>query len=70
MLFRAHGLTPGEIALDEERGELFAIDLGEDCVEIGEAAVGDPHLLAVKDVVLSVGESRRACAQLSASEPA
>ncbi len=38
-------------ALDEKGGELFAIDLREDRVEIGFAAVGDPHLLAVEDVV-------------------
>ena len=30
----------------QERGELLAVDLGEDDVEVREAAVGDPHLLA------------------------
>src|SRR5207245_10655184 len=36
-----------ERALDEERGELLAVDLRKDDEQIGEAAVGDPHLLAV-----------------------
>src|SRR5947209_7855927 len=38
-----------EPPLDEERRELIAVHLGEDDEEIGEAAVGDPHLLAVED---------------------
>ena len=42
-------------ALDEERGELLAVDLREDGEQIGEAAVGDPHLLAVEQVVPAVG---------------
>ena len=35
-----------ERALDDERGELLAVDLGEDDEDVGEAAVRDPHLLA------------------------
>ena len=46
---------PGVPLLDQEGGELFAIDLGEDGEEVGEAGVGDPHLLAVQDVVLPSG---------------
>ena len=46
-------------ALDEERGELVAADLGEDGEQIGEAAVGDPHLLAGQLVVTAVGGERR-----------
>ncbi len=45
----------GESALDEEGGELLAPDFGEDGEEIRFAAVGDPHLLAIQNVVLSVG---------------
>ena len=36
----------GEAALDDERGERLAVDLGEDDEDVGEAGVGDPHLLA------------------------
>ena len=54
LLFRADG-EAGEIAFDEERGELLAIDLREDGEQIGEVRVRDPHLLAVQDVVLAVG---------------
>ena len=46
-------------ALDEERGELVAVDLREDGEQIGEAAVRDPHLLAVEHVVPAVGRERR-----------
>ena len=45
----------GEGALHQKRGELLAADLGEDREQIGRAAVGDPHLLAVEDVVRAVG---------------
>jgi len=37
---------PGKRALDDERGELLAVDFGKDDEQIGETAVGDPHLLA------------------------
>ena len=60
----------GERALDEERREFLAADFGEDGVEIGRAAVGDPHLLAVEDVVLAVGAQVGARRAASASEPA
>ena len=58
-------------ALDDERGEVFAgvHDLGEDDEEIGEAAVGNPHLLAVEDEA-AVGLPRRLRVLApSASEP-
>jgi len=45
---------PGRAPLDDHRGELGAVDLEEDDVDVGEAAVGDPHLAAVHDVVLAV----------------
>ena len=58
------------VPLDDERGEFVAVDLGEDGEHIGEAAVGDPRLLPVQDVVAC--RPRRAgpssCAG-SASEP-
>ena len=34
-------------ALYEEGRELLAVNFGEDREQVGEAAVGDPHLLAV-----------------------
>ena len=51
---------PGRAALDDEGRELLAVDLGEDREHVGEAAVGDPHLLAVEDVVLAVRREHRA----------
>ena len=45
---------------DEEGGEVLAVDLGEDDEEVGEAAVGDALLLAVK-AEAAVGQARRAC---------
>ncbi len=50
----APGGHAGEFALHQKRGELLAIHFREDGVEIGRAAVGDPHFLAVEDVVLAV----------------
>ena len=44
-------------ALDQERGELLAVDLGEDGEEIGEAAVGD-ELLHAAQAVAAVGRDR------------
>ena len=44
LLLAAAHAGPG--ALDDEGGEVLAVDLGEDDEEVGEAAVGDPHLLA------------------------
>ena len=49
----------GIVALDDEAGELLAVDFGEDDVDVGERAVGDPHLLAVQNPVRPFGiESR------------
>ncbi len=53
----------GRAALDDEARELFAIDLREHDVNVGESAVGDPHLLAVQDPVLAVGRKHRARAR-------
>ena len=38
--------------------EVLAVDLGEDDEDVGEAAVGDPHLLAVQHEA-AVGLPRR-----------
>ncbi len=38
------------LAFDDERGEMLAVDLGEHDVDVGETAVGDPHLFAGDDV--------------------
>ena len=46
-------------AFDDEGGELLAVDLGEDREEVGEAAVGDPGLLAVEEVVRAVRRQPR-----------
>ena len=60
VLFRADS-EAGGVALDKEGGELFSPShLGEDGVEVGDAAVGDPHLLAVEHVVGAVGRKRGA----------
>ncbi len=53
VLFRADGKSR-ESFLDQKRGELFAVDFGEDGEQVGEAGVGDPHLLAVENVMLAV----------------
>ena len=43
-----------KFALHQKRGELLAIHLRKDGVKIGRATVGDPHFLAVQDVVLAI----------------
>src|SRR5580692_8186150 len=53
VLFRADGKS-GEGFLDQERREFFAINFGKDGKQIREAGVGDPHLLAVENVMLAV----------------
>ncbi len=45
----------GRAALDQEGGELLAVDLGEDGEQIGEAGVGDELLGAVQLPALAVG---------------
>ncbi len=52
-------LTHAHRALDDEGGELLAVDLREDGEEIGEPAVGDPRLLAVQHVMAAVGRKPR-----------
>ena len=42
-------LTPGNARLDEECRKLLTVHLREDDEQVGEPAVGDPHLLAVQD---------------------
>src|SRR5262245_13108916 len=39
----------GVVVFDDEAGEFFAVDFGEDYIDVGEPAVGDPHLLAVQN---------------------
>ena len=65
LLFGADG-EAGEVFLDQERGELLAVNLGEDGEQVGEVGVGDPHLLAVQDVVLAVGRQHGAGAAVHA----
>ena len=54
VLLRPHRES-GIVALDQKSRELFAIHLGKNCEQVGEASIGDPHFLAVQDVVLAVG---------------
>ena len=58
-----------ERPLDDERGELLAVDLGKDDEDVGEAAVGDPHLLAVQHEAAVRLPRRRASWRPSASDP-
>ena len=53
MFFRADG-EPRVAALNDERRELLAIDLGEDNKHIGKRCIRNPHLLAVQDIMLTV----------------
>ena len=53
VLFRAAAHS-GKVSLDQKRSELFSSNLGKYREQIGRPAVGDPHLLAVQDVVFSV----------------
>ena len=46
-------------ALDDEGGEVFAVDLREDREEVGKPAVGDPRLLSVQHVVTAIGRQPR-----------
>ena len=48
-------VRPGVSALHQESRELFSIDFCKDGVQAGDAAVGDPLLFAVENVVRAVG---------------
>ena len=52
MFFRAGGETG--LALNDEGAEFVAINFGKDDKDVREAAVGDPHLLAIKKVMRAV----------------
>ena len=58
LFFGADGETR-ESAFNNESGELLAIDFREYDIEVGEIRVGDPHLLAVQDVMLLIGREHR-----------
>ena len=53
VLFRAYGKAR-ELALHDEGGELLSIHLREHNKKIGETCIGNPHLLAVQDVVFAI----------------
>ena len=55
LLFFGAGLDAGEPALHQKSRELFASYFGEDRKEVGLAAVGDPHFLAVQNVMRPIG---------------
>ena len=54
VLFRADGKSR-KSSFDQERRKLLAVDFREHREQVGKARVGNPHLLAVEDVVLAVG---------------
>ena len=60
LVFFSADRKPRERTLHQEGGEFLAIYLREDCEQVGEAGVRDPHLLAVEDVVLAIGRKRGA----------
>ena len=43
-----------ERTLDQERRELFSIDLCKHRVQVSPAPIRDPHLLAIQHIVLSI----------------
>ena len=53
-------VTPANARSTMNAREVLAVDLGEDDEEVGEAAVGDPHLLAVQDEAAVGLRGRRA----------
>ena len=59
VFFRAGGES-GRATLNQESRKLLAVDLGEHHEHVREAGVGDPHLLAVEDVVPAIGRQNRA----------
>ena len=63
LLFFGAGRNAGPGAFHQKRRELLAADLGEHRVQVRDAAVGDPHLLAVEHVVRPVGREIRAGAR-------
>jgi hypothetical protein len=57
------------LSLDDEGAELVAVDLRKHDEDVGEAAVGDPHLLAVENVLRAVVAQTRGRFAAIASEP-
>ena len=49
----------GRALVDDERGEVLAVHLRERDVDVGEAGVREPHLLAVQDPARAVGREDR-----------
>ena len=43
-----------ESFLHQEPGELFSIHFGKNREQVGEPGVGDPHLLAVQNIMLAI----------------
>src|SRR5207302_480344 len=54
LVLLAPGGEPARAPLDDEGGELVPVYLEEHHVDVSEAAVGDPHLSAVDQVMRSV----------------
>src|SRR5581483_6782556 len=52
----------GEVSFDQKRGKFLAVDFGEDGEQVSKPRVGDPHLLAIQDVMLAIGRKLGASA--------
>src|SRR5262249_18309718 len=55
LLFSRAAGDSADRALDQECRNFLPFYLGEDGEEIGRPAVGDPHFLAIEDVVRAIG---------------
>ena len=62
-------VTPPNARSTMNARELLAVDLGEDDEDVGEAAVGDPHLLAVQHEAAVAPDATARVFAPSASEP-
>src|SRR6266487_2223474 len=47
-----------KVALDDERREFLPIHFGEDDEQVSKPRIGDPHLLAIQQVILAIGGKR------------
>ncbi len=55
LVFFAPDGEAGKSLFHQECRKFFAVDLGKNGEQVREAGIGDPHLFAVKDVVVAVG---------------
>ena len=69
LVFFISGLESWKGAFDDEGGEFFTVYLRKHKVNVGEAAIGDPHLLSVEDIVRSLGVEFRPCQRVLRVRP-